>query len=377
MIPADEHAKRTIAMLSTKPNTKKYKKDLDMLKAIDNCYASNVYGGSIFLPIGSSDKRGALRHKPNNLEKEVKELSVNYLYGGGYYELKHIQHNPNDVIESEAGAMFSDIFILVDSVEDLHKMQQIKVQSDISAEKLKNQQPILMEDLEMALNGYGRIIEYRVYSSDFHPEHCKIERVKEGKFKNGKMDGYARKFTGLKGGNCFVGYFKEGKPDGKLEVIDKDGYIIKHGVYNDSECIKEIEIQNYTTRLIKTGKDATRGVEKLDLPDKKKTGPIGKGDAVLPKDQTLPGEIKPKVVKSKAPGMTSGMGMGSAALGGAAVGGIAGGAIAKKSLDTPFEMPLVNPPIKRFGINNTHFVNWADGRWYECVLGGEVPGNKR
>ncbi len=69
--------------------------------------------------------------------------------------------------------------------------------------------------------------------------------------------------------------------------------------------------------------------------------------------------------------------MGSAALGGAAVGGIAGGAIAKKSLDTPFEMPLVNPPIKRFGIDNTHFVNWADGRWYECVLGGEVPGNKR
>lgn len=160
-----------------------------------------------------------------------------------------------------------------------------------------------MEDLEMAINGYGRIIEYRVYSSDFHPENCKIERVKEGKFKNCKMDGYARKFTGLKGGNCFVGFFKEGKPDGKLEVIDKDGYIIKQGVYNDSECIKEIEIQNYTTRLIKTGKDATRGVEKFDLPDKKKAGPIGKGDAVLQKD--LPGEVSKKVVKSKAPGMSS------------------------------------------------------------------------
>ena len=119
----------------------------------------------------------------------------------------------------------------------------------------KTQKPIMMEELGDSISGYGRIIEYRAYSSDFHPEACKIERVKEGRFKNGKMDGYARKFTGLKGGNCFVGFFKEGKPDGKLEVIDADGYIIKQGIYNDSECVKEIEINNYTTRLIKTGKE--------------------------------------------------------------------------------------------------------------------------
>ena len=112
-----------------------------------------------------------------------------------------------------------------------------------------------MEDLADAMTGYGRVIEYRAYSTDFAPDSCKIERVKEGKFKNGKMEGYARKFTGLKGGNCFVGFFKEGKPDGKLEVLDKDGYIIKQGIYNDSECVKEIEINNYTTRLIKTGKE--------------------------------------------------------------------------------------------------------------------------
>ena len=116
-----------------------------------------------------------------------------------------------------------------------------------------------MEDLADAMTGYGRVIEYRAYSTDFAPDSCKIERVKEGKFKNGKMEGYARKFTGLKGGNCFVGFFKEGKPDGKLEVLDKDGYIIKQGIYNDSECVKEIEINNYTTRLIKTGKDFTDG----------------------------------------------------------------------------------------------------------------------
>ena len=71
-----------------------------------------------------------------------------------------------------------------------------------------------MEDLAEAMTGYGRVIEYRAYSSYFAPDSCKIERVKEGKVKHGKMEGYARKFTGLKGGNCFVGFFKEGKPDG-------------------------------------------------------------------------------------------------------------------------------------------------------------------
>jgi len=43
-----------------------------------------------------------------------------------------VQHNENEVIDSEAGAMFSDIFILVESIENLDKMQQIKVISDMS-----------------------------------------------------------------------------------------------------------------------------------------------------------------------------------------------------------------------------------------------------
>jgi hypothetical protein len=227
-----------------------------MVKAIDLCYASSVYGGSIFQPIGSSDRRGPLRHKRNNLETEIQNLPINYLYGGGFYTLKHVQHSENEVIDSESGAMFSDIFILVESIENLEKMQQIKVISDMSPTDRKQQQPIFMSEISDAMTGYGRVIEYRAYSSDFAQDSCKIERVKEGKFKKGKMDGYARKFTGLKGGNCFVGFFKDGKPDGKLEVIDKDGYIIKQGIYNDSECVKEIEINNYTTRIIKTGKDA-------------------------------------------------------------------------------------------------------------------------
>ena len=119
MMPVDEQTKAAIEMLSKKPDTKKYKKDLELLKAIDNCYRSNVYGGSIFQPIGSNERRGALRHKANNLEAEIKNLPVNYLYGGGYYTLRHVQHNASESIDSDQGAMFSDIFILVESIENL------------------------------------------------------------------------------------------------------------------------------------------------------------------------------------------------------------------------------------------------------------------
>lgn len=50
--------------------------------------ASDIYGGSVFEPIGSADRRGQLRHKNNSLEAEIKGIEVNYLYGGGYYCLR-------------------------------------------------------------------------------------------------------------------------------------------------------------------------------------------------------------------------------------------------------------------------------------------------
>jgi len=148
----------------------------------------------------------------------------------------------------------------------------------------KDQNPILMEDLADSMNGYGRVIEYRAYNSDFSPESCKIERIKEGRFKNGKMDGYARKFTGVMGGNCFVGFFKEGKPDGKLEVFNKDGEIIKQGIYNDALCIKEISINNYTSKIIKTGKDIEKLSIKSSASPKKEKTTLNQNGTIVAKD---------------------------------------------------------------------------------------------
>lgn len=106
----------------------------------------------------------------------------------------------------------------------------------------------MLEDL----NGYGRIIDYRAYNKDFAPENLKIERVKEGRFKKGKMDGYARKFSAMNGGTCFVGFFKEGKADGKHMIMDKDGKVLKQGMFNDTQQTKDIVLNNFTTKLLKT-----------------------------------------------------------------------------------------------------------------------------
>lgn len=101
MTPKDNHVKACIQMLSKPPKTSNYQHDLDWKNAIDNCFASDVFGGSIFEPIGSNKMRGKLRHKSNDLETEIKSLSIDYLYGGGYYEFFKVQHNSSEDVDSE------------------------------------------------------------------------------------------------------------------------------------------------------------------------------------------------------------------------------------------------------------------------------------
>ena len=41
--------------------------------------------------MGSSNRRSARRDKENNVEKEIRDSNVDYLYGGGYYVLKNVK----------------------------------------------------------------------------------------------------------------------------------------------------------------------------------------------------------------------------------------------------------------------------------------------
>ena len=110
-------------MLNKRPITKNYRHNLENLKIMDKLYSSNVYGGSIFLPVGSADRRAALRYKTNNLEEDLRAMQVNYLYGGGFYVISQVRHNLKENIYSKEGALFSDIFIMVEAIDDLKKLE--------------------------------------------------------------------------------------------------------------------------------------------------------------------------------------------------------------------------------------------------------------
>ena len=74
-------------MLLAKPDMSKFKNDPKAVKNIERCYNSPVFGGSVFLPIG---KKGGKRDKENCLQDDVKEASLDYAKGGGYYAIRKI-----------------------------------------------------------------------------------------------------------------------------------------------------------------------------------------------------------------------------------------------------------------------------------------------
>jgi hypothetical protein len=54
---------------------------------MEDAYKNAVFGGSVFLPLGSSTKKGEKRDKENNLQADIRATNIDYLYGGGYYVL--------------------------------------------------------------------------------------------------------------------------------------------------------------------------------------------------------------------------------------------------------------------------------------------------
>ena len=55
MVAVDQQITNCIDNLQKRPDLMKFKRDQTILKNIENCYDSKVYGGSIFLPIGSNE----------------------------------------------------------------------------------------------------------------------------------------------------------------------------------------------------------------------------------------------------------------------------------------------------------------------------------
>lgn len=149
-------------------------------------YANNVYGSSVFQPIGTEGASGYVkRDKRNMLEEDVRNKPIQHLYGGGFYVIKGVQCEEDK---------YADIWILVEQIEDLEHMKQLKLKNDLPEEKRKKVL-IKYSEIKSSLNGVGRIIKYDVKNKLVHPDNNSITMVEEGKFRNGLLDGYARRYN--------------------------------------------------------------------------------------------------------------------------------------------------------------------------------------
>lgn len=58
-----------------------------------------------------------------------------------------MRHSEKESLDSAEGAQFSDIHIMVESIDDIKKLEQMKVFNDLSAEERKGQKPLLFTDI--------------------------------------------------------------------------------------------------------------------------------------------------------------------------------------------------------------------------------------
>jgi len=117
-------------------------------------------------------------------------------------------------------------------------------------------------DIKDSLNGYARIISYKVNQSkeesqynSLTPEakYCELEYVSEGHFRNGLKNGYCRSIS-ANDGSCAVGFHLDGIPQGKWSSYKPNGQLSRpEGLYEGTTCTQQITIHNYETRILKTG----------------------------------------------------------------------------------------------------------------------------
>lgn len=269
-IKLDDSVQSCIDMLGSTPVSKhfahKFRANAHQLKTIEDAYKSRIFGGSIFLPVGSSGRGAEKRDKENNLQEDISALYIDYLYGGGFYCLHNVRVNPDGEEDPSDGIQYMDIYLLVESIDQLEEMKKLKALNDVTPTqvigapgaplqkgfKQARKTELFINDILPALNGYGRIVYFRNYGDVNEPQDNAIEFVHEGRFKNGQMDGYSRNFDGLGDGFVEVGFFKEGRVQGKYMQFKIDGVLVEYGIKDGEDIVKTVEIQDFKTRNLKS-----------------------------------------------------------------------------------------------------------------------------
>lgn len=290
-VAIDESSARVIEVLSNRPSNEhlihKFRGNAQQLKNIEDAYKSTVFGGSIFLPIGSSRKQGEKRDKTNNLKKEIEDAHIDYLYGGGYYVLQNVKvSRETDGTNDEEANLYIDIYMLIQSIDDIQELKKLKITREQAepvrfdknkkeivapkpvAKRVTAREQIYFDDIGQALTGYGRIIYYRSNGDINNPMDNSIEFVHEGKFRQGEMDGYCRSFDAIDEGHVEVGFFKDGRSLGKYQEFKINGELISQGIKDGDDVIKQVEIADFMTRnlqsdLVQLEKSANTDKNKL------------------------------------------------------------------------------------------------------------------
>ena len=195
------------------------------------------------------------------METEIKAINVDYLYGGGYYELKEVLIDEDDDVSEST---FLDIYILIESIDNMDDLKDLKLLAQkaqgVPEKKGTNTSKgapkfLRYSEIAKSLNGYGRFVQYNAYGVN-SPQNMEVLAIQEGRFKAGCMDGYCRHYDGTENGFVEVGFFKEGEPYGKYQSFQIDGKKSQEGIKEGEKLVKEISIANYLTRVVKLGKDA-------------------------------------------------------------------------------------------------------------------------
>lgn len=223
----DQHHKNALEMLAKKPDFNKYKGDSETLGNAFRAWDNSMFGGTVLQPTGK--KPNGRRDKHNPLRYEIENLQVDYLYGGGFYNIKHIVEEPVTMAgeeeqeaeyeggeeygqyvdefgnlqqqednfgqqpdeeygeeaaygqeeEEPAPATYWDVEMLVDSVDNYDEIKVLK--SKGSSDKMKSKkkksdeepESLNIDDIRDSLTGYGRVIKYELVDpeDDFKPNN--------------------------------------------------------------------------------------------------------------------------------------------------------------------------------------------------------------
>ena len=109
--------------------------------------------------------------------------------------------------------MFSDIYLLTESIENKEHLEKFKKATEeynawLNPKKAKpgvisvvskDKTFLQFDDIKESINGYCRIVTYKAINGNPEPENNELESVIEGKFNKGLMEGYCRGISAING----------------------------------------------------------------------------------------------------------------------------------------------------------------------------------